>query len=431
MVETTVRKIVYHASLMKILPNKPIFNSLGSNYSLGYALLALKQLVWPNKLYLSLVKQKLTKIFQLDSTLAQQLKLVYKGRDAIEVALKSFAIGAGNIVLTQAFCCSSIEEAVQRTQAKVEYLDLGSNQVGLSITALETTLARKPQVKALIVQNIFGYSQAWSKIKQICQKHQVLLIQDLAQALGAVGKEQKIRSQEAADVIILSFGRDKIADAIAGGGIIFIKQPLKSVKIPGCYQLKTQIIKDMFYPGLTWLIRNTYLIGLGKLIHYLAKKSQLLTSPVISQTSQACRLPVYYAQLILHSLNKLDQELNHRQKIAQIYFSSLEGVPGLEILVQPNQIQTGANLRFPVATNRISQLLQFLQTQQIYLTDRWYKAPVDCGSHQCQTSYQAGSCPKAEQLAKKIINLPTHRQIKPAKAQQITKLLKQFFQKNE
>jgi len=60
------------------------------------------------------------------------------------------------------------------------------------------------------------------------------------------------------------------------------------------------------------------------------------------------------------------------------------------------------------------------------LADRWYRAPVDSGSLARPTVYQTGSCPNAEAVAKKIVNLPTHINVEIKDAQRICRLIISF-----
>ena len=139
---------------------KPIFNSLGSNYDHQFVWLSLRQLFWPQKDQTQVLKQKLDDLFAADSY------LFYKGRDAIEFALLSFGIGQGDQVLTQAFSCFAIEEAIVRTQAEAVFVDIDQD-LNLTVATLEKALIKATRPKAVLVQNTLGSPAQIKKINYI------------------------------------------------------------------------------------------------------------------------------------------------------------------------------------------------------------------------------------------------------------------------
>ncbi|MBD3279658.1 MAG: hypothetical protein GF390_03030 [Candidatus Pacebacteria bacterium] len=411
------------------------FNSLGSNYDSEFVLLALKQLFWPAKKARQQLCVRLAKFFQ---TPASTVQLVYKGRDAIELALKIAGIGQGDQVLTQAFACYAVEEGIKRTQAQPVYVDLATQSLNPSIKTLNQALKRAPAAKAVIIQHTLGSVAEIKKIKAWCTKHNLILIEDLAQAMGGCSQaDQQHPKPEtlglSADLIVLSFGRDKIIDAVTGGAVIVKAKKLQKqwqtrfgkASVPYLVGEGTRV-KKLLYPLLTYLIRFSYDWQVGKLLHWLAKKFHLIDSPLVCQTQQAATLPQAFAQLALKQLARLSTQLEHRQKIAQYYYHHLSSLKHLQLITTQQDLQYGANLRFAIAVAAPQKLLAYLANHKLYVADRWYRSAVDCGQEQCQTVYKPGSCPQAEQLAQQIINLPTHQYVKMNTAAQIVQLLKSY-----
>ena len=178
---------------------------------------------------------------------------------------------------------------------------------------------------------------------------------------------------------------------------------------------------------LTWLIRKTYFLGLGRLVHSVAKKLDLMPSSVMTEVTKVSALPYQFAALALNRLQNLDQQLAHRTKLAHIYYNQLKSNKDLRIPVTRDQIRHGTNLRFPVLVNNPSQLIEFLAKRGIYLSDRWYQKPSDSGSLKLSSSYQAGSCPHAEKLSKMMLNLPTHQAVQVDDVLHISQLINQFL----
>jgi len=404
---------------------KSIFNSLGSNYDLKFVLLALQQIFFANKRALTKLERLLEEMFQ------GKAYLFYKGRDAIEFTLRSFDIGKNDEVITQAFTCYAIEEAIKRTGAQPVYADLGDDQLNPSIKTLNEALKRSKNAKAVLIQHTLGHPAQILEIKKWCQKNNLLLIDDLAQSLGGVDEKGDSLGTQA-DAVVLSFGRDKVVDAVAGGAVVFKNQQALKKAEDTMSHLSTQvskqlIIKEMLYPKITRLIRNTYDFGLGKLVHFLAKKLSLLKSPIISETKQYSAMPVAFASLALYQFKQLDSELKHRKHIAKIYEQNLKNIKAVKSLSDKSSIENGSNLRFAIKVKEPKNLITYLNKHKIYLADRWYRKAVDCGTLECDSLYQSGLCPNAEEMANTIVNLPTHQYINEDDANRIIDILNRKY----
>lgn len=392
---------------------RPVFNSLGSNYSLSFVLQALFAI---SRIY------NREDILLLEKTLSRLFKgkayAFYKGRDAIEFALSNFKVGKGDRVLTQAFTCWAIEEAIIRSGAEPVFVDLDINHLNPSVKNLKESYKDTANVKAVIIQHTFGYPADIEPIRLWCEDHQLILIEDLAQAMGA--KDNNSREVGSlADAVVISFGRDKVIDSISGGACI-IKKNRKELELDTSeFQLPPLpiILRDLIYPLLTFIIRRTYKIGLGKFIHYYLTRLQLISSPVSSPVSKISLMPGSHAFLTLKQLDKLNELARNRKRISKIYCQKLKKIAILE----ESSIKQSVNLRFPIKVNNPDQLIKCLETENIYLADRWYKEPVDCGFLKVSTSYKKGACPNAESLSKKIVNMPTHSEINQKTAEYISK----------
>jgi len=285
---------------------------------------------------------------------------------------------------------------------------------------LQKALAGASAAKAVIIQHIFGYPADIKSIALWCRKNNLLLIEDLAQAYGARDRDGKPLGYYA-KAVVLSFGRDKIIDAVSGGAAV-IKSKSNWQKAAFSKQVSScQQIKDLIYPFLTWIIRNTYSLAMGKLLHAASKKLKLISSPTASPTSQICSLPPAYAKLALKQLQEIDKQLRHRKKISKIYLKAAKNS-----FIGEKTINRAANLRFPLMLDKPDKLARFLQGKKIYVADRWYRRPVDFGSLRKETLYRKSSCPNTEKLCRKIFNLPTHINISASDAGRILKYLAQY-----
>ncbi|MBD3250485.1 MAG: hypothetical protein GF381_02875 [Candidatus Pacebacteria bacterium] len=413
-----------------------VFNSLGSNYDFRFVLQALGLLLGLGSSQPAQAELKK----QLVGQWSGQVELVSKGRDAIELILEQLEISQDEAVLTQAFSCYAIEEAILRTGATPVYLDLEPGKLYFTVKQLKQKLdqlkEQKIKPRAVLVQYSLGYPAPIKQIRKFCQANQLYLIEDLAQAYGAEDLNREPLGQRG-DALVLSFGRDKILDAVSGGALVLKKsvdsrgsvlsgeldQPLLQTSAP--------TNKLLIYPFLTWLIRKTYWLGLGKLLHRLAVGLGLVASSVKSDSDYYSAMPAKLAPLVLTQLEQLADQLEHRRKLAHVYFNSLKDLGELQLPITRDEISRGANQRFPLLVSDPDKLIQYLAKNGVHLYDRWYRQPVDSGRLQLKSVYQPGSCPEAEKVAAQMVNLPTHQNLSLDQALEVSQLVKQFFEETK
>ncbi len=409
---------IYERNVVDRYITMPLFNSLGSNYNLKFALTALAQLIRSDKSAPAELKKKLKKRF------GGKVYLFHKGRDAIQFSLESLGIGKGADVLTQAFACYAVEEAIKRTGANPVYADVEKNTLNYSVSTLQQAYQQAENPQAVIVQNILGYPADIVAIKAWCQKHNLLLIEDLAQSFGAKSSEGKELGSYG-DAVVLSFGRDKIVDAVSGGAaIIKPNNPydIRAETEPRSVLPLGTVSRDMFYPFLTWGIRSMWSIGLGRLLWKFSYSLNLLISPTQTLVAKKVMLPVEYAKLALIQLDNLERQLKHRRKISHIYHQHLRSS-----LADKTLISRGTCLRYPFVVDDPDKLANQLARKGFFLSDRWYQAPVDCGRIECLSVYKQGTCPNAENLSNHIFNLPTHRDVKDTDVNDLSALLEDML----
>lgn len=398
-----------------------VFNSLGSNYTFSFSLLSLGQLFFANKNGIQLLQKKLSALF------SGQTVLTYKGRDAITIACQVL-LPKKSIVFTQAFSCFAVEEGITRAGMIPVYVDIDDG-VNMSVTSLESAYAKYPDVRAVLVQHSLGVAADSKAIRKWCLDHTILLIEDIAQVFGAVDLDNEYAGNKG-DAVVLSFGRDKVLDAVSGGAVVFknltTKQQQRLENDAYTQVPKSVVISDLLYPISTFLIRSLHTIGIGKLLFVVFKHIGLLTTPLVSKVATVAHMPAAYAQLVLFQLKTHKNVSEHRKKIAECYQKELGNLAELHVVHSIQSIQHSSNLRFPIVTLKWPQVIAELKRSRVYISDRWYRSAVDCGTLNCKSVYLAGSCPNAEKMADTILTLPTHRGVSLSQAEYICKVIKKL-----
>jgi len=138
------------------------------------------------------------------------------GTDALEIILKSLDIKYGDEVLVPALSWISTSEAVTSVGAKPIFIDINPNFFTIDETKLEEKITTK--TKAIIPVHLYGLAAPMNEILEIANKHNLYVIEDCAQAHGALYKGQKVGSFGVASAF--SFFPGKNLGAIGDAGCI-------------------------------------------------------------------------------------------------------------------------------------------------------------------------------------------------------------------
>jgi dTDP-4-amino-4,6-dideoxygalactose transaminase len=113
---------------------------------------------------------------------------VGNGTDALTVAIAQLGIQNWDEVLTPAFSWISSSETISLCGAKPVFIDIHPETYTIDPDLIESKITEK--TKGIVVVHLYGQAAHISRIKEICKKHNLFLIEDCAQAhLTAEGEK--------------------------------------------------------------------------------------------------------------------------------------------------------------------------------------------------------------------------------------------------
>ena len=139
------------------------------------------------------------------------------GSAALHLALRTLGISKGDIVLCPSLTFAASANAILIENAQPIFIDSDPNTWVMDLGACEKAM-QKYEPKALISVDLYGQSCDYDAILNLCEKYNVLLIEDAAEALGSDYKGKKCGSF--GEVSILSFNGNKIITTSGGGMLI-------------------------------------------------------------------------------------------------------------------------------------------------------------------------------------------------------------------
>jgi len=138
---------------------------------------------------------------------------------AIHLALRVLGIGQDDIVLASSFTFIGSVSPIVYQDAKPYFIDSDKDSWNISPTCLKQAIEKAPyKPKALIVTHLYGQCANLHEIVKICKEHNIYLIEDAAESLGAVYEQEQ--SGSFADLAVYSFNGNKILSTSGGGMLV-------------------------------------------------------------------------------------------------------------------------------------------------------------------------------------------------------------------
>ncbi len=139
------------------------------------------------------------------------------GTSALHLAIKLAGVKSGDNVLCPSLTFSASANVILYENATPIFLDVDSDTWTLDINLLEASI-KKFSPKALIAVDLYGHPANYNYILDICNKYDVIVIEDAAESLGSEYKGAKCGSF--GSMGILSFNGNKIITTSGGGMLV-------------------------------------------------------------------------------------------------------------------------------------------------------------------------------------------------------------------
>ncbi|MCP4087557.1 MAG: aminotransferase class I/II-fold pyridoxal phosphate-dependent enzyme [Actinomycetia bacterium] len=388
-----------------------IFNSLGSNYKAKH-LIHMFTGFDP--------RQRDAFVEYLKDRYDANVQLTYKGREALYLALKNSKLKEGDHVAVNGYTCYAVYDAVEAAGMVPVYLDVEENSLNFGLAQLKQAHKKDKKLRAVIVQNTLGFPADIAGIEKFAHKNKMHLIEDLAHSIGMRYHDGR-EAGTVADAA-LSFSQDKAVDAVSGGAYVYRGKVQEFITKHLGYG---KFLKDYYYIWNTQFIRSGYVWGGGKFYNFILRKLRWLPKPMDGAAKNVRRPDTWHATLAFKQFKDLGKTIAHRREIAKIYDEAL-----------PKRIKyafddNASYLRYPLRVSDPASLIKHLKSKGIYISDTWYEAPVSPARSMSKTNYESGRCPLSEQVASRMINLPTHVNVDAADAEKITERINQWLSTQE
>jgi len=161
------------------------------------------------------------KIEEFEAAIAEYSQTKYacgvsSGSDALIISLMVEGIGAGDEVITSPFTFFATVGAIWRVGAKPVFVDIDPDDFNINPALIEEKIT--PRTKAIMPIHLYGQMAKMDEISKIAEKHNLVIIEDGAQAIGS--EYQGKRAGSFGKYGCFSFYPSKNLGAFGDGGIV-------------------------------------------------------------------------------------------------------------------------------------------------------------------------------------------------------------------
>lgn len=246
-----------------------------------------------------LLEQEISKYLGVKHSIA-----VNSGTDALIIALRALNIGAGDEVITTSFSFYATAESVSLVGAKPVFVDINPRSFNIDVNAIKDKISDK--TKAIMPVHLYGQPAAMTQIMTIAQEYGLKVIEDCAQAFGAVYHGDCVECDRTCDV------REALREKYVGG-----------IGDVGAYSFYPTKNLGAYGDGGMIVTNDDSIAELAKMLHlHGAKKNyhnELLGYNSRLDSLQACVLRI--------KLKYINQWNQARRKIAETYNQLLANNP--------------------------------------------------------------------------------------------------------
>ncbi|MEJ5258005.1 MAG: DegT/DnrJ/EryC1/StrS family aminotransferase [Fervidobacterium sp.] len=218
---------------------------------------------------------------------------VSSGTAALHLALLALNIHEGDEVIVPSFTFPATVNVIELVKAKPVFVDVDLDTYNINVKQIESKITSK--TKAIMPVHLFGNPAEMDVILEIAKKYELKVIEDAAGALGSLYKGRKCGT--IGDIGCFSFHPRKVITTAEGGLVVTnddeIARKIFALRNHGFFQVGNN--REFLMPGLNY------------------------------------RMNEFEAALGIVQMEKLDEMVSQRIKIANEYMKRLEKIKGLSL----------------------------------------------------------------------------------------------------
>lgn len=312
---------------------------------------------------------------------------VNTGTDALFFSLLASKIGKGDEVITPAHTFVATLAGIVHCGATPVLVDIASD-MNMDVDKVEQLITTR--TKAIMPVHLNGRLCDMEKVMQTADEHNLIVIEDAAQALGATYREKKAGSFGLASCF--SFYPAKILGAVGDGGLV-----------------------------------STNDKNIAERIQSLRDNGRIPGSNVIDGFGYNSRLDNLHAAILNVKLKYLPSWIRIRSTLAMRYQVGLSDIPNIVLPPAPSRggVYFDAFQNYVIRVKERDALVSYLRKQGIEIIVSW---PIPLNK-QKSLGLEHFSLPITEQVSNEVCSLPLYPELASKKVDYVVKQIHNFYKR--
>jgi dTDP-4-amino-4,6-dideoxygalactose transaminase len=319
------------------------------------------------------------------------------GTDALWLAMAAAGIGPGDAVVTTPFSFFASVSSILRSGAQPLLADIDPLTFNLSANTVEKVLNTPAgvAVKAILPVHLYGQCADWDAFTALKQRHNVLLIEDAAQAFGAAWNGTPAGAL--ADLAAFSFYPTKNLSAFGDAGLL---TTLSAEYDEHARMLRAHgMRRRYFHDEVGW-------------------NSRL-------DTLQAAVLEVKLRYLPQWNQQRRDRAARYDQLLRDAGLTAATTNEGI-VLPITDPRATHVFHQYVIRAPRRDALRQYLADRQIG-SEIYYPLPLHLQTSLASLGYKQGDFPVSETAANEVLALPIYPELRDDEQQTVVEAIVAFY----
>lgn len=304
---------------------------------------------------------------------------VANGLDALKLAVMALGFKEGDEILVPSNTYIASILAISECGCTPVLVEPDINTYNINPALIEEKITNK--TKAIIVVHLYGQTADISNIKKITDKYNLKIIEDAAQAHGAINNGKK--AGNLGDIAGFSFYPGKNLGCLGDGGAVTTNNEELYNKVKALRNYGSHKKYENLYAGLN------------------------------------SRLDEIQAAVLGVKLKYLNDDNSYRRKIAKYYIENIKN----EKIILPNYSDEHVYHIFAVRTEKRDELQNYLEENNIETLIHY---PIPPHRQECYRGILGESYPVSEEIHKTILSLPVSPVITMEEAELVVKVLNNY-----
>ncbi|MCM4160932.1 DegT/DnrJ/EryC1/StrS family aminotransferase [Antarcticibacterium flavum] len=315
------------------------------------------------------------------------------GTDALQIAMMGLGLQPGDEVITADFTFAATVEVIALLQLTPVLVDVEPDTFNIDPEAIKRAIT--PKTKAIVPVHLFGQTANMDAIMEIAKEHNLYVIEDNAQAIGAEFHSREAKTYKTGtigDVASTSFFPSKNLGCFGDGGAIFTNND-----------------------DLAHIIRGIVNHGMYERYHH----------DVVGVNS---RLDSFQAAVLRAKLPNLDLYNEARKEAALKYDEAFAGQEHIVIPLRKGECDTHVYHQYTlkITNGRRDELVKHMNEKGIPC-GIYYPIPLHSQKAYKDERYKEENFPVTNQLVKEVISLPMHTELTDDQIALISKTVIDFI----